>query len=126
MAPIVQENKKESAIDQTKQKELASPHDSSKRAEKEQKMKEQLLNAQAQGSAAVKMKTVTNARGDMSPEQKQNMEKFFEWTPPPPPETMGQKLKRKIKQNPMVPVGEYSCVIFFFHFKIKFLVIMLM
>lgn len=125
MAPIAQENEKESAIHQTKQKELTSPSDTSKRAEKAQKMKEQLLNTQAQGSAAAKTKTATNASGDMSPEQKQNMENFFEWTPPPPPETMGQKLERKIKQNPLVPVGEYCCVIFF-NFKIKFLVIMLM
>ena len=111
MAPLAQENKKEPVIDQTKQKELTS-HDSSKRAEKAQKMKEQLLNSQAQGSVATKAKTMTNASGDMSPEQKQNMEKFFEWTPPPPPETMGQKLERKIKQNPLVPVGEYCCVMY--------------
>ena len=110
MAPLAQENKKESAIDQTKQNELTSPNDSPKRAEKAHKMKEQLLNAQAQGSTATKNKTVTNASGDMSPEQKQNMEKFFEWTPPPAPETMGEKFKRKIKQNPLVPVGEYCCV----------------
>ena len=35
-------------------------------------------------------------------------EEFSEiWIPPPPPETTGQKFKRKIKENPFVPAGMY-------------------
>ena len=28
------------------------------------------------------------------------------WVPPPPPESTGQKFKRKIKENPFVPAGK--------------------
>lgn len=40
--------------------------------------------------------------------QRKQMEDFFEWTPHEykEPETMGQKFKRKTKENPFVPMGE--------------------
>lgn len=38
------------------------------------------------------------------------MEEFFEWTPAPEPETMTQRLKRKVKQNPLVPIGAFCTV----------------
>lgn len=98
------EGKKESGTDQCKQNVKISPGNTSKQDEKVKKMKEQLVNAQAAGGKETK--TTGNAKADMSAEEKQNMEKFFEWTPPPPPETMGQKFKRKMKQNPLVPLGE--------------------
>ena len=101
MAPLAE--KEVSKIDnQTEKKEQTQQNDSVKREEKAQKMKERLLNAQAQG---IEERKAGNASADMSPELKQEMEKFFVWTPPPPPETMGEKLKRKVKQNPIVPIG---------------------
>ena len=63
-------------------------------------MKERLLNVQTQGKEERKG---GNASADMSPELKQEMEKFFVWTPPPSPETMGEKLI-KVKHNPIVPI----------------------
>ena len=101
MAPLA-ENEVAKVDNQTEQKEQTHQNDSVKREEKAQKMKERLLNAQAQG---IEERKAGNASTDMSPELKQEMEKFFVWTPPPPPETMGEKLKRKVKQNPIVPIG---------------------
>lgn len=69
-----------------------------------------MLNAQAQRSEEKETNTTASTKNDLSPEEKQNMEKFFEWTPPPPPETMGEKLQRKFKQNPLVPVGAVATV----------------
>lgn len=42
--------------------------------------------------------------------QEKQMEEFFQWTPHPSyePETMGQKFRRKTKQNPFVPIGKFS------------------
>ncbi|CAH3125407.1 unnamed protein product [Porites lobata] len=106
MAPLAE--KEVAKIDnQTEQKEQTHQNDSVKREEKAQKMKERLLNAQARG---VEERKAANASADMSPELKQEMEKFFVWTPPPPPETMGEKLKRKVKQNPIVPIGALATV----------------
>lgn len=106
MAPLAE--KEVAKVDnQTEQKEQTHQNDSVKREEKAQKMKERLLNAQAQG---VEERKAANASADMSPELKQEMEKFFVWTPPPPPETMGEKLKRKVKQNPIVPIGALATV----------------
>ncbi|XP_073241613.1 uncharacterized protein [Porites lutea] len=106
MAPLAE--KEVAEIDnQTEQKEQTHQNDSVKREEKAQKMKERLLNAQAQG---IEERKAGNASADMSPELKQEMEKFFVWTPPPPPETMGEKLKRKVKQNPIVPIGALATV----------------
>lgn len=85
--------------------------DSSKRVEKAKRIKQQLLNAQAQKSVVEERKTTSISKTDLTTEEKQNMENFFEWSPPPPPETMGEKLGRKFKQNPLVPVGKYSCVL---------------
>ena len=41
--------------------------------------------------------------------QKQ-MEEFFEWSSQvhSAPETMGQKFKRKCKENPFIPIGEFA------------------
>lgn len=103
MAPLAEKDQEVSKIDnQIEKKEQTQQNDSVKREEKAQKMKERLLNAQAQG---IEERKAGNASADMSPELKQEMEKFFVWTPPPPPETMGEKLKRKVKQNPIVPIG---------------------
>lgn len=48
-----------------------------------------------------------NAASDDISQQKQ-MEEFFEWSTGAhhEPETMGQKFKRKTKENPFVPIGE--------------------
>ena len=106
MAPLIpKENEAKKEEINAKVNEQTSPNDSPKRVEKAQKMKEQILNAQAQGSGAVK--PLASVGTDMRVEEKQNKEKFFEWIPLPPPETMGQKLSRKVKENPFVPVGEY-------------------
>ena len=91
-------------VDQAELEETSSSNDSKKGEDKARKVKEHILNVQTQG---VKEKTVANASADMSAAVKQDMDKFFEWSPPPPPETMGEKLKRKVKQNPVVPVGKY-------------------
>lgn len=42
--------------------------------------------------------------------QEKQMEEFFQWTPHPSyePETMGQKFRRKTKENPFVPIGKLS------------------
>ena len=42
--------------------------------------------------------------------QEKQMEEFFQWTPEPlyEPETMGQKFRRKTKENPFVPIGKFS------------------
>ena len=42
--------------------------------------------------------------------QEKQMEEFFQWTPHPSyePETMGQKFRRKTKENPFVPIGKFS------------------
>ena len=42
--------------------------------------------------------------------QEKQMEEFFQWTPEPSyePETMGQKFRRKTKENPFVPIGRFS------------------
>jgi len=109
MAPLIsKENEAKKEEINAKLNEQTSPNDSPKRVEKAQKMKEQILNAQAQGSGAVK--PLASVGTDMRVEEKQNKEKFFEWTPPPPPETMGQKLSRKVKENPFVPVGALATV----------------
>lgn len=44
------------------------------------------------------------ATGDNISQQKQ-MDEFFEWAATREPETMTGKLKRKVKENPLVPVG---------------------
>ena len=36
------------------------------------------------------------------------MDEFFEWAATREPETMTGKLKRKVKENPLVPVGEFG------------------
>lgn len=105
MAPPVSKEKETEKDYQEKPTEQTLPNSEQNRAEKAKKMKEQLLSAQTQGSVAER--TVANTSSDMSREEKQTMEKFFEWSPPPAPETMGQKFERKVKQNPFVPVGEY-------------------
>lgn len=48
------------------------------------------------------------ANDDIS--QEKQMEEFFQWTPEPSyePETMGQKFRRKTKENPFVPIGKFS------------------
>ena len=48
------------------------------------------------------------ASDDVSREKQ--MEEFFQWTPDPSyePETMGQKFRRKTKENPFVPIGRFS------------------
>lgn len=51
------------------------------------------------------LRTEASGAGD-DISQKKQMEEFFEWTPAPEPETMTQRLKRKVKQNPLVPIGE--------------------
>lgn len=40
------------------------------------------------------------------------MEEFFQWTPQSSyePETMGQKFRRKTKENPFVPIGALATV----------------
>ena len=50
-----------------------------------------------------------NATSDDISQQKQ-MEEFFQWSANEyrEPETMGQKFKRKIGANPLVPVGELN------------------
>ena len=42
--------------------------------------------------------------------QEKQMEEFFQWTPDPSlePETMGQKFRRKTRENPFVPIGKFS------------------
>ena len=47
------------------------------------------------------------ATGDNISQQKQ-MDEFFEWAATREPETMTGKLKRKVKENPLVPVGEFE------------------
>lgn len=44
------------------------------------------------------------AIGDSISQQKQ-MDEFFEWAATREPETMTGKLNRKVKENPLVPVG---------------------
>lgn len=107
MAPSLHEKSSTESLEEHTEKKA---NDSSKRVEKAKRIKQQLLNAQAQKSVVEERKT-TFSKTDLTTEEKQNMENFFEWTPPPPPETMGQKLGRKFKQNPLVPVGKYSCVL---------------
>lgn len=109
MAPLLREKSStESFEEHTEKKASVTRNDSSKRVEKAKRIKQQLLNAQAQKSVEGERKTTSISKTDLTKEEKQNMENFFEWSPPPPPETMGQKLKRKFKQNPLIPVGEYS------------------
>ena len=105
MAPLL---RGKDQTEQAEQKTQPTRNDSAKRVEKAKRIKEQMLNAQAQRSEEKETNTTASTKNDLSPEEKQNMEKFFEWTPPPPPETMGEKLQRKFKQNPLVPVGECS------------------
>ncbi|KAL9982480.1 hypothetical protein ACROYT_G004527 [Oculina patagonica] len=52
-----------------------------------------------------------NAASDDISQQKQ-MEEFFEWSTGAhhEPETMGQKFKRKTKENPFVPIGALATV----------------
>ena len=50
-------------------------------------------------------KEVEKATEDNISQQKQ-MDEFFEWAAAREPETMTGKLKRKVKENPLVPVGE--------------------
>ena len=40
--------------------------------------------------------------------QQKQMDEFFEWAATREPETMTGKLKRKVKENPLVPVGEFG------------------
>lgn len=49
-------------------------------------------------------KEVEKATEDNISQQKQ-MDEFFEWAAAREPETMTGKLKRKVKENPLVPVG---------------------
>ena len=43
---------------------------------------------------------------DRMPKEVVNADEFQDfWAPPPPPETTGQKIKRKIRENPFVPLG---------------------
>ena len=48
--------------------------------------------------------------------QKKQMEEFFQWTPDPwhEPETMGQKFRRKTRENPFVPIGKFSKLLYIF------------
>ena len=48
------------------------------------------------------------AASDDDISQQKQMEEFFQWSPYEhrEPETMGQKFKRKVKENPFVPIGE--------------------
>ena len=108
MAPSLHEKSSTESLEEHTEKKA---NDSSKRVEKAKRIKQQLLNAQPQKSVVEERKTTSISKTDLTTEEKQNMENFFEWSPPPPPETMGEKLGRKFKQNPLVPVGKYSCVL---------------
>ena len=46
--------------------------------------------------------------------QEKQMEEFFQWTPEPSyePETMGQKFRRKTKENPFVPIGNIDFYVY--------------
>jgi len=45
------------------------------------------------------------------PKEVVNADEFQDfWVPPPPPETTGQKIKRKIRENPFVPLGMLATV----------------
>ena len=48
--------------------------------------------------------------------QEKQMEEFFQWTPDPSlePETMGQKFRRKTTENPFVPIGKFSKLLYIF------------
>ena len=49
------------------------------------------------------------------PKEVVNADEFQDfWVPPPPPETTGQKIKRKIRENPFVPLGTAYCTLFLF------------
>ena len=48
------------------------------------------------------------------PKEVVNADEFQDfWVPPPPPETTGQKIKRKIRENPFVPLGTAYCTLYF-------------
>ena len=60
------------------------------------------------GAFGVRSEEEKAASDDIS--QEKQMEEFFQWTPHPSyePETMGQKFRRKTKENPFVPIGKFS------------------
>lgn len=61
--------------------------------------------------APLRKEEETAASDDIS--QQKQMEEFFQWLPPEhrEPETMGQKFKRKTKENPFVPIGKFEKIL---------------